>query len=236
IAEDPTTMSDWIDDAAAAQRWLVEQGPHLPLLCVGHSFGGQAATVLSNAGRPDAIVTVGAGSGFWRGSPTGLAARRWLAWTVALPTMCRTFGYLPGWAGLGEDLPAGVARQWAKWCRAEGYFLGEYPQWRAMMAAYDGPVLALSFTDDDYAPVPNVRWLLGRLTNADVEHRHLRPGQVDLPRVGHFGFFRASAAGPLWSHAVLALQHATRQASLGRVRPASRALRDVMADLQYGQA
>ncbi len=235
IERDPTTMSDWIDDANAAQRWLVELGPHLPLSSVGHSFGGQVAPLLTHAGRPDAIVIVGSGSGLWRGSPGLLAAQRWLLWSMVLPAACRSFGYLPGWLGLGEDMPSGVARQWARWCTSSGYYLSDNPQLRSRLEAYDGDVLALSFSDDDYAPLPNVRWLLDRLGGARVEHQHLEPADVGLRSVGHFGFFRATAVEQLWPRAVRALLNAARAARHGEPPRMSTAMQDIMADLHYGR-
>lgn len=36
-------------------------------------------------------------------------------------------GHLPGWAGIGNDVPADVIRQWSGWCRQPGYATEDDP-------------------------------------------------------------------------------------------------------------
>ncbi|MCA9656149.1 MAG: alpha/beta fold hydrolase [Myxococcales bacterium] len=237
LAADPVRMQDWIDDAAAAQRWLVHRDPSLPLLAIGHSFGGQIAPTLDAGRRPRAIVLVGAGSGYWRGYPSPLRHRLWLTWSVAVPLLARSLGRVPGWTGIGEDLPGGVARQWARWCRSPEYFLSEHPSLREQLAGYTGRVRALSFEDDELVPEANARWLLRTLEGATVEHLRLSPSEVSLPRIGHFGFFRATAADRLWP---LAVEHLVAAAH-GREAPPRRSHRpglqeEIMLDLEFGRA
>lgn len=225
LAHDPVTMSGWIDDAQVVQRWFAARRPDVPLIAVGHSFGGQIATTLAPAA--DAIVTVGAQGGY-TGRYDG-PRRAWYAMVMRgmIPALTGAFGHLPGWAGLGEDLPAGVARQWARWCSHPEYLLSELPHLRERMASWQGPMYALSFDDDPFAPLGNVQWLLDRFAGATVEHDHLRVGQLELPEVGHFGFFRRSAAAELWPRV---------DDFLARVgaAPIVTEHERVLADLQYG--
>ncbi|MBC8071088.1 MAG: alpha/beta fold hydrolase [Deltaproteobacteria bacterium] len=196
LRDDPVTMQDWIDDAAIAQRWLSDHDRFVPLVAVGHSFGGQIAASL----RPEAnaIVTVGAQGGFVGRFPG--VRRHWFGFVMrtAIPQLVARFGYLPGWAGLGEDLPAGVALQWARWCTSKQYLFSELPELREQMARWAGPMLALSFDDDGFAPLGNVRWLLQRFASASIEHHHLSAAELRTPSIGHFGFFRAWASDALW--------------------------------------
>ncbi len=235
MADDPVTLGGWIEDAHAAQGWLVDRAPSLPLTSIGHSFGGQIAAGIDAGRRPSALLLVGTGSGWWRGYPPARRSGLWLAWSVGIPVLSRSFGYLPGWAGLREDLPRGVAQQWARWCMTPGYFSSEFPQLRRRLADYEGNVLALSFTDDDYAPSPNVRWLLDRLRRAQVTHRHLAPAEVGLDQIGHFGAFRPRAAEQLWPMASRFLVDATTKTGEGVQWRPSPALMEVMDDLQYGR-
>lgn len=227
LAADPVTMSDWIDDARVVQRWVSRQTDGAPLVAVGHSFGGQIAAAL----RPvaDAIITVGAQGG-WVGRFEG-ARRLWVGLIMhgLIPGFVRSVGHVPGWAGLGEDLPPGVAMQWARWCRSPEYLLSELPHLRDALASYRGPLLALTFDDDSLAPPANVRWLLQRWQGAQLEHRHIDVDTLPLDRVGHFGFFRSSAAASLWPQvdAFLAARGVTAIASEHE---------RVLVDLQYGCA
>ncbi len=196
LADDPVTMRDWIDDATIAQHCMAELDRDIPLVAIGHSFGGQIAASLRPAA--DAIVTVGAQGGFVGRFP-GLR-RHWYGFVMrtAIPGLVARFGYLPGWAGLGEDLPAGVALQWARWCTAKEYLFSELPQLREHMARWHGPMLALSFDDDGFAPRGSVEWLHAHFERASIEHRHLSAAVLGTPSIGHFGFFRAWASDTLW--------------------------------------
>jgi predicted alpha/beta hydrolase len=225
LASERVTMSDWIDDAQATQRWLANRRLDAPLVVMGHSFGGQIATVLAPAA--DAIITVGAQGGY-----VGRYDARRKQWYAAvmrglIPALTRGFGYLPGWAGLGEDLPPGVARQWARWCSHPEYLLSELPHLRARMAAWEGPLFALTVDDDTFATPKNVKWLLDRFESATIEHDDLRVADLELPAVGHFGFFRRSAAAELWPRVDAFLAQLTAPAVVSDEER-------ILADLQYG--
>jgi predicted alpha/beta hydrolase len=240
LADERVTMDGWIDDAAAAQRWLTDRDPARPLLAIGHSFGGQIAAAVDADHQPRGLLLVGSGSGFWRGYAPAQRPRLWLTWKLAMPLLGRAFGYIPGWTGLGEDLPLGVARQWARWCLSPDYFASERPELRERLAAYDGRVLALGFADDGFAPEGSVRWLVQQLRRARVEHRQLRPQDMDLPELGHFGAFRATAAMTLWPRLVAFLHEAAHGVDGPHPSSSARVVepfeREVMADLQYGRA
>ncbi len=225
LASERVTMSDWIDDAQATQRWLANRRLEAPLVVMGHSFGGQIATVLAPAA--DAIITVGAQGGYV--GRYDAPRKQWYAAVMRglIPALTRGFGYLPGWAGLGEDLPPGVARQWARWCSHPEYLLSELPHLRARMAAWEGPLFALTVDDDTFATPKNVKWLLDRFESATIEHDDLRVADLELPAVGHFGFFRRSAAAELWPRVDAFL------AQLGAPAVVSEHER-ILADLQYG--
>lgn len=196
----PASLSAWAElDADSALRHLAERFPQEPLLGVGHSFGGQAFGLLDGRRRFGAALLVAAQSGWW-GHWHGPARLRLIAfWYLVIPAATALCGYLPGRRlGLGEDLPAGVARQWARWGRHPDYLLrGDAGGLAARYADIDCPLLALSFADDGYAPRPAVAALLALYRGAAVEHRHFD----EAAGVGHFGFFRESARHTLWPEA-----------------------------------
>ena len=60
------SMRDWAErDLAGAISWATERFPSARLYGVGHSFGGQAVGLASNARRLRGLVTVAAQSGYW---------------------------------------------------------------------------------------------------------------------------------------------------------------------------
>lgn len=190
------SMHEWgEEDLAGAIAWAVRHVQPSRLLGVGHSVGGQVVGLAENNERFDALMTVASQSGWYGHWPE--SKRRSLAfrWRVSVPLISRIFGYVPGSLGIKEDLPGGVAREWAAWCRRPGFLLDGHPERRAGFERFGRPILAWSFEDDHFAPRPAVEWLLRLYGNAPVEHRH-RPGEV-----GHFGFFRERFRDSLWKEA-----------------------------------
>jgi predicted alpha/beta hydrolase len=235
LRQDAVTMRDWFDDAAIAQRWLSDLDPDLPLVAVGHSFGGQIAAAITPPA--DGIVLVGAQGGYVGRFPAPQRYELRAVMALAIPGIAKLWGYVPGWAGLGEDLPAGVGRQggrgWARWCLSPDYYLSELPHLRGKLARWEGPMLALSFTDDPYASLENVEWLLEHFASADLERQRFAPHELGLSSVGHFGFFRPTAAVRLWG----AVDRFLARFGGPAAQPVPRNFTEaILADLSYGRA
>jgi predicted alpha/beta hydrolase len=141
---------------------------------------------------------VGSQSGYWRHWP--LAGRLWM-WPVvhfALPGTAKLLGYFPGSRlGFGEDLPPGVALEWASWCRHPQYLVGalgaaeRYARLRARLWAY-------AISDDPFAPLGAVKALLALYPGARHELRRVTPRELGEKSIGHFGFFRERFRDSLW--------------------------------------
>lgn len=193
-------LSHWVElDYPAALTFLLDHYGEIDTFAVGHSLGGQSVALTPRADVLKGVVAVASQSGYYGNfeNPWKMA----LLWRGLMPGLTRSFGYLPGFSGTGEDLPRGVAEEWASWCLSPSYFLGAHPEYRAPMAHFQKPMLMYSFSDDDYAPLVNVRWLQARYESALIEHRHLDPRELNLDHVGHMGFFRDKTSA-LWSEVV----------------------------------
>ena len=210
------------------------------IAAVGHSFGGHLIGLVDELRELSGMALVGSQLPYYRHWPSPLArARMALLWRVAVPSLTALFGYLPGGAGLGTDLPAGVARQWARWCMAPGYLVAEHPEARERFARFDRPLLLYSLTDDDYAPPAAVDQLERALSGAPLQHLRLSPSEVGLGPIGHFGFFRRRFADALWPGLYDFLARALAGERVLVARPSSPlrpTIDDVMADLQFGRA
>ncbi|RVT50925.1 alpha/beta hydrolase family protein [Rubrivivax albus] len=192
---------DWARlDLAAAVDAVPEDG--LPLVMVGHSYGGHAFGLLPNHHRVARFVTLATGAG-WHGWMPPLERLRVLfMWRVLGPLLTRWKGYLP-WSllGMGEDLPLGVYRQWRYWCRFPRYFFDD-PAMRAeglaeRFAAVRTPIVALNALDDRWAPPASRDAFLAAYRNAPVRALDLHPASLGRRSIGHMGYFRP-AARPLW--------------------------------------
>lgn len=195
------TMHDWGErDLSSVVRWASDALGNGTVSIVGHSVGGQLVGLLNEPSCVRAVVTIGAQSGDYRLWP--LPSRLYLAllWHAVVPGVAGTLGYLPGAFGIGEDLPSGVALEWARWCRTPGYFASptHVPERRAMFSRLTAPLLAMGFADDDYAPPAAVDALVALYDNALVTRRHVAR---DEATVGHFGFFKERFRTTLWQEA-----------------------------------
>ncbi len=186
VLQDMAGVLDWIDDTLAPRR----------IGHVGHSFGGQTAGLLPDAGRIDAMVTVSSQTGYWKAQKGG---QKWLVGLhvhLTLPVLARVMGYVP-WSAFSkaEDLPGDVATQWAAWCRSPGYLMDDPELPTERYARFGAPVLAYSIADDDWGSRSAVDALMRHYPN--VTRRHLEPAAAGLDAIGHFGFFRRQGQA-LW--------------------------------------
>ncbi len=194
------TMTDWAAlDAPAAVRALVAGRPDLPLVALGHSFGGQVAALLEGVPAPVAVVHVGAQLGSTHLHPMVSRIRFAALLRYFVPAITAAAGYLPASAGLGEALPSGVVREWASWCLAPDYFLGAHPEYGPRLARYGGPIYSVGFTDDVFAPPRAVRGLLRLHRSARVIQQLFAPRDLDTEAIGHFAAFRDTYRDTLWS-------------------------------------
>ncbi len=194
-------LRDWGEkDLAGLIGWIVQRYPEARLLYAAHSAGAQLLGLAENSGRVAAMLCVAAPSGYWGLWQGRHKLRLALLWHVLFPAASRLYGYFPGRRlGLGADLPAGVALNWARWGRHPAYIVDERGEpIRRYFRAFTAPIRAYSFADDPYAPRRAVEELLSFYENAPREHIHLAPGDLGVRAIGHLGFFKPTFRDSLW--------------------------------------
>lgn len=196
-------LNDWASDYGAALRHARGWHPGLPLLVVGHSLGGQLPGIVADNRLIDGLLTVAAGSGYWRRNALPLRRYVWLLWYLFVPVATRLYGYFPGKRlKVVGDLPAGVVMQWARWCRSPHYIVDDAGL--PVRSGYERmrvPLLCLSFTDDEMMSAHSIELLHACYRHAEVERRRISPAEVSARRIGHFGFFREEFRFTLWEQA-----------------------------------
>lgn len=138
------TIRDWgREDYPAVIDFARAQFPGKKLQIVGHSVGGQLVGMLEHTDRIDAVITVAAQHGYWRLFPWRQALTYGFFWYVVMPLLARLYGYFPsGRFKLGENLPKGVALEWARFARSRHYMIDrDGTPLRAGFRAFTGPVL-----------------------------------------------------------------------------------------------
>jgi predicted alpha/beta hydrolase len=193
-------LTDWIAGDFDAVVVHASQHPDaLPLFVLGHSLGGQAVPLLPSVRHISAVVNIAVASGAIRHNQPRIRPLTRILWGVIAPLLCRVFGYFPGGRlGIVGDIPRGVMLQWRAWCLTPEYLLSAEPGARAAYARASYPVLGLAFSDDELLMEAGSRMLHDACTGADVDYRVLSPRQFNLPRIGHFGFFKPKHEKTLW--------------------------------------
>jgi predicted alpha/beta hydrolase len=195
-------LFDWANDIDTAIEHLASTASDVPLYIVGHSLGAQLPGMLKHRDRIAGLVSIAAGSGYWRDNAPPLKRIVLYFWHVLVPLATWVCGYFPG-ARLKKvgDLPRGVILQWRRWCLNPRYHVGaEGEAVRSQFAGVRFPIVALSITDDELMTERGTRVLMDCYENAPRELQRIAPSDVDAKRIGHFGFFRAQFEATLWTH------------------------------------
>jgi predicted alpha/beta hydrolase len=188
---------DWARLDCAA---MIDALPERPLYWIGHSLGGQILPLVPNNKLVSKAVTVATGSGYWRENSPQIRPMAWWLWFVVVPPALALWGYFPGKAlrKVG-DLPAGVMRQWRRWCLDPEYAVGaEGAAVRAAYAAVRAPIVSISFADDEMMSARNTESIHGFYSGAPRTMKRIAPHDIGAKRIGHFGFFRAAFESTLW--------------------------------------
>ena len=220
LREVDADLFDWARDYEAvidaAKAELLDE----PLYLLGHSLGAQLPGFLQRPEQVDGLVSIAAGSGYWRENAPKLKRTILYFWFVLVPLVTRLFGYFPGrkLKKVG-DLPRGVILQWRRWCLNPRYSVGAEGELAARSySRVRFPVLALSMTDDELMTLAGTNSLVSFYTGAPSAIERIAPADVQARRIGHFGFFREQFSQSLWPSTVDKLN---RLASLTAVQHAN---------------
>jgi predicted alpha/beta hydrolase len=201
LADADVRLEDWgRGDFPAAIGWLRAIYAPRRLVVLGHSVGGQLLGITPAIREVDALVGVACQAGHWRHWSGLERAKVFTFWYAAIPLMTARGGtFAASMLGLGQDLPAGVARQWAEWGRDREYIrsrtVGPQPQFyddiRCRLRTY-------LVEQDNLAPERAVRAWHDWFPNADREFVNLGSHTSAGRRIGHFGFFDPGIGAGEW--------------------------------------
>ncbi len=200
------TVEDWSElDCSGAIAWLRAHYPNAELAGFAHSVGAMLFGAASNVSELARLVFVGAHTGYFGDYRHLYRVPMAVLWHGVMPMLTHAVGYFPGRAlRLGENIPAGVALQWASRRSPElrpeskGTDTKRTIMLMARYAAIRVPTYALSFSDDAFATAKGAQRLLAMYPGVTARHDVLDPATVGLRKIGHFGFFRRSSGPRLW--------------------------------------
>lgn len=201
----PAVIEDWAEyDCSAAIGWLCERFPRAELLGIAHSVGALLIGGAHNAPEQSRLVLIGAHTGYFGDYHPLYRLPMAVLWHGVMPVLTRAVGYFPARRlGLGDDIPAGVALQWASRRTGElrqGSAGGDSRTQRLLerCAALAQPALMLRFSDDAFATAAGARRLLAHYPRLAARHVVLRPAELGVRRIGHFGFFGRRVGAAAW--------------------------------------
>lgn len=201
------TVQDWSEyDSAAAVAWMRGRFPKLELIGIAHSVGALLCGGAHNATEHARLVLVSGHTGYYGDYRLRYRAPMAFMWHGLMPALTALAGYFPASSlRLGEDLPAGIAMQWAGRWGGEVRPAGKGPaDLRTHMlldrcAALSRPALLVAIADDAFATPRGVERLLACYPRLAIERRLVfAPADAGVSRLGHFGFFSRKAGAALW--------------------------------------
>jgi predicted alpha/beta hydrolase len=189
-------FSHWAADIDTVLGHVLHR--HEKVSLVGHSIGGFLAPLAQQATHASlcSLVLVGAQTAYWRDWPLPWRWPMAALWHGLMPAVTYGIGYFPGRRlRLGEDLPRGVALQWAlrPWVDPFAH------ERAALYARALPPVHMVAASDDRFATASAQARVRTQLLNTEVMQHTVSPESLGRKALGHFGLFRhdAAAAWPL---------------------------------------
>ena len=196
-------------DMPAVTRALRARFPGLPLLVVGHSAGGQSLPLSPDLAGIRGALLFAVSTGYRPGLAPHYRPQSWLFFEAFLPLSLKLTEYCAATRlRLMEDLPAGVALQWRRWCRSPDYFFDEryygddVPE--VDWAALDFPVRHVHAVTDEICSPRNVAtfWRHWRPAGGVEQHGFTSAEYGLAAPVRHFDYFRRRLFGEtLWGEA-----------------------------------
>lgn len=183
------SVASWGHDAADALDACEDLWPAARQTAVGHSIGGFVLGLTPRSARLHRVVGVAAQTAYPGDFARSLRLPLFLLFHVFMPVVTRAVGYFPASRlGLGEDLPAGIARDWA----ARGSIadvVPTVPLSQRHFEALGAEMLSWHVADDPFATRRAIERLERLFVRARITSRTIT--SVDAGRsLGHLGFLR----------------------------------------------
>lgn len=180
-------------DMTAALTWLSRRHPGIPLQIVGHNGAGILMGLMPNHSHISAAISVGESILY---VPQMVGIAQFIAnlfFHFYIPCCLFWFGYLPlKFFGWGEDIPAGVAKQWAHWSLQPGHIRNSFGSdiKKHFYRDFQSPILVLNTGKDPITGQTSVEDLSDLYRSAKVEYKKIVPKNYGFKKIGHLNFFQ----------------------------------------------
>lgn len=195
-----TSFTDWGEkDVNAVLEYVTTSFPSFSIFVLGHSIGGSLIGMTSKAYLIDKAITIGAQTAYYKDWGKG-RLKLYFLWHFLFPTITNMIGYFPGKKlGLLEDVPKGVVQQWHARRRDPSMIKQlESNGIEVYFDQFNGRLLTLAISDDPIGTEPALKRIHDLFENAETNWETIRPADVGVIEIGHFGFFRRKFKATLW--------------------------------------
>lgn len=216
VRDSDATLTDWgsLDLPAVAQHLHHHTG-NQPIHVIGHSAGGQLVGLMPNHHLIASIYNVACSSGsIHLMRPHDQPKGRFFI-QAFLPATTWALGYAPNHlVGMGEPLPAGVAKHWSTCCQGHGYTQTLFgtditEHWYDRIAASS---MWTNASDDFIATDAAVTEMTNLHSSSAISRHTFTPADAATKTIGHMGYFWPGNHH-LWNHLYNWLNtHATQPA------------------------
>lgn len=199
LKKNTITLKDWgQNDQSAVVAFAKNENPDATLTLITHSVGGQLLGFNENYKLIDKVILIASQTGYWAAFKDLHMFKMLSFWYLLIPLLTPIFGYFPSKKmGLFENLPKQMVNEWASWGKEKKYMMHFYNKSEYFFDTLKVPMLALSFSKDNFAPKNTVDWLAKQYKNTQLTRIHHTPKKGEK-HVGHFGFFKSSFKDPFW--------------------------------------
>lgn len=166
--------------------------PDEPLYIMGHSLGGQLASLFYSKHQPNikGLILVASCSVYYKGW-NGLGRIKILFASQFFRLISKLFGYFPGKkVGFGGTEAKTQMQDWGKNAVNGKYILsGTDFDFEKGLSVSKLPILAISIKGDDFAPEKAVKNLYQKFDKeSPITHLHLGNEELELKKVNHFNW------------------------------------------------
>ncbi|SES98933.1 alpha/beta hydrolase family protein [Thalassotalea agarivorans] len=212
-------ITDWATkDCQAVIDFCVQVFGEKDMTWIGHSLGGQVFGLIPNNHHVKKLITIAAGTGYWRHQALKVRPKMLWFWFAIQPMFTLFAGYFPGKRfNIVGDLPRNVIWQWRRWCMRADYLLDGNDETTSLYQKLSHPIDVLYFSDDELISEKNVKQLHQFYQGASKTFHLIEPSKHQLNKIGHFGYFKAANSQTLWQQTLADLfsQDTKRRAQHG---------------------
>ena len=194
------TLRNWgFRDLATVIDYCSQRFTDQSIYLLGHSISGQVFPFAKNKNKIKSAYFVASQNVSQLNWSGWHRLKVYLFWYFILPVFNTLFKGLPGFAfGGNQKIPQKVASEWRAWGTSKSVAPGNVPNGEKLYDEVKVPVKFLSFEDDHMlAPKKATSKLYASYGSTKKIHQHIKPRDLGLKQIGHFGFFRKTSE-PLW--------------------------------------